>query len=678
MRSLVRLSSIRTFSAASAATATDTAAAGCRQQNKALSDLIRRGRLREARQVFDSLPYRNVFIWNSMISGYARHGEVARARKLFDEMPRRDLISWNCMISGYVNSYDRSELMEARRLFDQMPVRDVVSWNTIISGYTRHGKMVEAMQLFGGMHERNVISWNTVITGFLRAGDIKSAVELFEIMPVQDAASLNALVSGLIQNNFLEEATKILLRSTKVSEIEGAVDAFNTLIVGYGRVGRLKEAQSVFNLIPCEQNQNSPSRRTKIFQRNVVSWNSMIMCYVKAGDLLSARKLFDEMPVRDLVSWNTMITGYSQALEMEEAEFLFRQVDEPDVRSWNTMIFGFTQKGELEKARNFFDDLPHKEIVTWNTMIAGYEQNGDFEGAIGLFSEMLPAGERFDKHTMSSLLSACAALASLRQGTQIHQLIIKALVPDTPINNSLITMYSRCGCVIEAMCVFENMEQRDVISWNSMIGGFAHHGFAMEALHLFKEMKIAKIRPTQITFVSVLHACGHAGLVEDGKREFDSMVKEFELLPNVEHYSVLVDLIGRHGKLDEALEVIKDMVIPPDRAVWGALLGACRIHNKPGLADIAAEALAAIEPNGCASYVLRYNIHADEGRWQEALQVRESMDRKGVFKHPGYSWIELQNKVHVFIAGDCSHPLSEDIYSLIETCNRFIRDSHMD
>ncbi|XP_020591933.1 pentatricopeptide repeat-containing protein At1g62260, mitochondrial-like [Phalaenopsis equestris] len=670
MRSLLRQSAVRTFAAAG----TD-----CRQQNKALSELIRRGRLREARQVFDSLPHRNVFIWNSMISGYVRQRELAPARRLFDEMPQRDLVSWNCMISGYTSSYDHSELKEARHLFDQMPVRDVISWNTMICGYARNGKMVEAMQLFGGMPERNVVSWNTVITGLLRVGDIRSAVELFEIMPVQDAASLNALVSGLIQNNLLEEATKILLRSAKASDIEGVVDAFNTLIVGYGRIGRLKEARRVFDLIPYEQHQNFQIRlKTKNFHRNVVSWNSMIMCYVKAGDLISAKKLFDEMPARDLVSWNTMITGFVQALEMERAEALFLQLVERDSRSWNTIIFGFAQKGEVEKARSFFDQSPHKELITWNTMISGYEQNGDFEGAIGLFSKMFSSGERFDKHTMSSLLSACAALASLRQGTQIHQLIIKTLVPDTPINNSLITMYSRCGCVIEAMCVFENMEQRDVISWNSMIGGFAHHGFAMEALHLFKEMKNVKIRPTQITFVAILHACGHAGLVEDGKREFESMIKEFKLVPNVEHYAVLVDLIGRHGQLDEALEVIKDMIFPPDRVVWGALLGACRVHNKPDLADVAAKALAAMEPTGCASYVLRYNIHADEGRWEEALQVRQLMDRKGVFKQPGYSWIELQNKVHVFIAGDCSHPLSEEIYSLLETCNRLIIDSNLD
>ncbi|KAG0471554.1 hypothetical protein HPP92_016100 [Vanilla planifolia] len=656
------------------------ATGGCKRQNKHLADLIRRGQLREARRVFDALTHRNVVTWNSMISGYVRHGELALARHLFDKMPQRDLISWNCLLSGYTMSSDPSELMEAHRLFDQMPVKDAISWNTLIGGYARNGKMVQAMQLFGGMPERNVVSWNTVITGFLRIGDIESAVELYDIMPVRDAASVSALVSGFIQNNMLDEATKVLLRSTKASEMEGSIDAYNTLIAGYGKVGRVKEARMLFNMIPCHQNHiEQCPRMIKCFHRNVVSWNSMIMCYVKAGDLLSARELFDEMPERDLISWNTMIMGYAQSLAMDKAEALFQQLDEPDARSWNSMLCGFAQKGELEKARNLFDRFPYKEIVTWNTMIAGYVQNGNFEEAIRLFCSMLPSVERFDKHTVSSLLSACAGLASLRQGIQIHQLILKALIPDIPINNSLINMYSRCGSVIEAKVVFDSMEAlRDVISWNSMIGGFAHHGFAIEALHLYKEMKESKIRPTEVTFIAVLHACGHAGLVENGKIEFDSMVNEFGLSPNVEHYATLVDLIGRHGQLDEAMKVIKGMLIPPDRAVWGALLGACHVHKKSGLAQIAAEALAVVEPSSSAPYVLRYNIHADEGRWEEALQVRESMDGKGVFKQPGYSWIELENKVHVFIAGDCSHPRSFEICSLLDSLNRLIRGSHLD
>ncbi|PKA47104.1 Pentatricopeptide repeat-containing protein [Apostasia shenzhenica] len=662
MGSVARLAASRTIAATRSISSGDY-----RRQNKALSDLIRNGRLREARKVFDSLPHRNVVTWNSMISGYIRHREVALARDLFDEMPRRDVVSWNCILSGYAMSCDPDELLEARRLFDRMPVRDSISWNTMISGYARNGKMVDAMQVFGVMPKRNVVSWNTVITGFLRIGEIKNALELFEIMPDRDAASLNALVCGFIQNNMLEEAAEMLLRSSKASGIDGAVDAYNTLIAGYGKAGRIKEAWELFDSIPCQQ------RQEKGFQRNVVSWNTMIMCYAKAGDLLSARRLFDEMPERDAVSWNTMIAAYAQALEMNEAESLFQQHNSPDVRSWNSMICGFAEKGDVDKARNLFDQLPQKELVTWNTMIAGYEQNGDFQEAIKLFCRMMAAGDRPDRHTMSSLLSACAGLASIRQGTQIHQLFMKTLVPDVAINNSLINMYSRCGSLKEAKGVFDLMKtQKDIISWNSMIGGFAHHGFAEEALDLFKEMKRVKVRPTQITFVAVLHACGHAGLVEDGKEEFDSMIKEFKLVPNVEHYAALVDLICRHGQLDEAMEVINGMALPPDQAVWGSVLGACRVHKNTDLACVAADALATVEPNSSSPYVLRYNIHADEGRWEDALQVREVMDKKRVFKQPGYSWIELQNGVHVFIAGDSSHRLSQEIYSMVESCNRHI------
>ncbi|KAK8934751.1 Pentatricopeptide repeat-containing protein [Platanthera zijinensis] len=699
-----------------------------------------------------------------MISGYARHGEVALARKLFDEMPLRDVISWNCMLSGYVMSYDLGELMEARRLFDQMPARDVISWNTMISGYTRNGKMVEAMQLFGGMPERNVISWNTVLTGFLRVGDVKSALELFGMMPIQDSTSLNALVSGLIQNNLLGEATKILLRSIKeASEMEGAVDSFNTLIVGYGRVGRVKEA----------------------------------------------RKLFDEMPERDLVSWNTMIAGYVQALKMDEAVLLFQSVDKPDTRSWNTMICGFAQMGDVGKARSLFDQLPHKGLVSWNTMISGYEQNGDFEGAIRLFSEMLSAGERFDRHTMSSLLSACAGLASLRQGAQIHQLIMKTIVPDAPISNSLITMYSRCGSITEAENVFDSMEaQRNVISWNSMIAGYANHGdlgsvrkvfdempnrdtvswnvlissytsnsrtkdalllfdamqspefgsepdavtcmillqacanlgaldfgerihnyvdnhgygnllkiknslvtmyskcgsmdrayrvfsdmpernvvtwstmisglamngYGREAIDAFEEMRRDGVLPDEQTFTGILSACSHTGLVDEGIEFFDVMRFEYGISPNVCHYGCLVDLFGRAGFLDRAYRlIVGEMIVQPDAKIWRTLLGTCRIHKYVELGERVIEHLIELKSQQAGDYVLLLNIYASVGDWEKVADVRRVMKEQNIQTSSGCTTMEINGKIHEFVADDDSHPSKEEIYVMLDEVGRQLK-----
>jgi len=240
-------------------------------------------------------------------------------------------------------------------------------------------------------------------------------------------------------------------------------------------------------------------------------------------------------------------------------------------------------------------------------------------------------------------------------------------------------MYARCGAVMDAKAVFVEMEvhKRDVVSWNAMIGGFAHHGHANEALELFRVMKGVKVKPTYITFISVLNACGHAGLVDEGKREFDSMIPEFGLTPTVEHYASLVDLIGRHGKLEDAMKLIKEMVVPPDNVVWGALLNASRIHNNVRMAQVAAEALMKVELDSSTPHVMLYNVHADEGRWGDAIEVREVMDKSSIVKQPGYSWIELENTVHKFLAGDRSHPLSFEIYSLLESCSRICREAYI-
>ncbi|GFS34696.1 mitochondrial editing factor 9 [Actinidia rufa] len=357
------------------------------------------------------------------------------------------------------------------------------------------------------------------------------------------------------------------------------------------------------------------------FARDVVSWNSMIMCYVKAGEIFSAQELFDQMVERDNFSWNTMISGCVNISDMEEASNLFCKMPDPDTLSWNLMISGFVQMGNLELACDFFRRMPQKNLASWSSMILGYGQIGDCEGAVKLFIQMQAKGEKPDGHTFSSILSVCAESVALHLGMQIHQQVIKAIITDAPLNNSLITMYARCGAIIQARAIFDEMKsQKDVISWNAMIGGYASHGFAAEALELFGVMKRLKVRPTYITFISVLKACSHAGLVEEGRMHFRFMVSEFGIEARVEHYASLVDIVGRHGKIEEAMAVINSMPFEPDKAVWGALLGACRVHNNVELAGVAAEALMRLEPESSAPYVVLHNMYANFGRWDDATE----------------------------------------------------------
>jgi pentatricopeptide repeat protein len=608
--------------------------------NKKISHLIRTGRLSEARGVFDNMKHRNTVTWNSMISGYVQRGEMGKARNLFDEMPERDIVSWNLMISGYISCRGSGYIEEGRKLFDNMPERDCVSWNTMISGYAKNGRMDEALRIFNSMRERNVVSWNAMITGFLRNGDVVNATEYFERMPERDAASLSALVSGLIQNGELDKAAKVMLECVNKDEgREDLVHAYNTLIAGYGQRGRVGEARRLFDQIPFYGDRGKEGSGS--FERNVVSWNSMIMCYVKAGDIASARELFDQMTERDTISWNTMISGYVHLSNMKEASNLFGKMPNHDTLSWNTMISGFAEIGSLELANDFFRRMPQKNLVSWNSMIAGYEKNEDYKGAIKLFAQMQLEGEKPDRHTLSSVLSVSTGLVDLHLGMQIHLLVTKTVIPDVPINNSLITMYSRCGAINEARSIFDEMKLwKDVISWNAMIGGYASHGFSKEALELFKLMKRLNVWPTYITFISVLNACANAGLVEEGRKQFKSMSSEYGIEPRVEHFAALVDIVGRHGQLEEAMDLINSMPCEPDKAVWGALLGACRVHHNVELARVAAEALMRLEPESSAPYVLLYNMYADVGQWDNAAEVRMIMENNNIRKQPGFSWVD--------------------------------------
>ncbi|VAI72304.1 unnamed protein product [Triticum turgidum subsp. durum] len=559
-------------------------------------------------------------------------------------MPVRDVVSWNTLLAAYSRSSHSHHLAAARRLFDEMPKRDGVTWNTLLSAYVRCGLMGEAGKLFDEMPQRGVTSWNTMVTGFFAAGQVSKALDMFNAMPVKDSASLGTLVSGLAKNGRLHEAEELLTKRLTVTDMDKAVDAYNTLIAAYGQVGRVDDARRLFDMIPRGQNQHQMSNM-RVFQRNVVSWNTMMMCYTRTGDVCSARMLFDEMPAKNLESWNTMVAGYAKVSNMQEAEKLFWEMPDPDMVSWNLIIRGFTQIGEVEHARGFFDRMPERAIISWNTMISGYEQNGDYDGTIELFSKMLEVGGTPDRHTFSSVLAACASIPMLPLGVQLHQLIEKSFLPDTATSNALITMYSRGGAITDAEAIFNQMRtQKCLVSWNALIGGYEHHGRATEALQLFEEMRRARVMPTHITFISLLSACGNAGLVSEGWRVFHTMVHEYGIAARIEHYSALVNLIGRHGKLDDALEVINSMPIAPDRSVWGSFLGACTAKKNEPLAHMAAKALSKIDPESSAPYVLIHNLHAREGRWGSASLAREEMERQGVHKHAGYSWIDLHDQ----------------------------------
>ncbi|KAF3437195.1 hypothetical protein FNV43_RR19948 [Rhamnella rubrinervis] len=612
--------------------------------NMAITTHMRNGQCEAAFRVFKTMPRRSSVSYNAMISGYLSNERFDLARDMFEKMPERDLVSWNVMLSGYVRNRD---LGAARLLFERMPERDVVSWNAMLSGYAQNGYVDEARKIFEKMPYKNGISWNGLLAAYVQNGRIEDAHRLFESKPDWEMVSWNCLMGGYVKRKSLIDARQLFDRMPIRDEV-----SWNTMITGYAQNGELSEARRLFEESPV---------------RDVFAWTAMLSGFVQNGMLDEARRIFFEMPEKNSVSWNAMIAGYVQSKRMDMARELFEAMPCRNVSSWNTMITGYAQNGDIAYARTIFDRMPQRDSISWAAIIAGYAQNGQSEEALHLFMEMKREGERLTRSCFTCALSSCADVASLETGKQLHGRLVKVgYETGCYVGNALLVMYCKCGSIEEAYDAFKGMVEKDVVSWNTMIAGYARHGFGKEALVVFESMKAMGIKPDDVTMVGVLSACSHTGLVEKGTKYFYSMNQDYGITANSKHYTCMIDLLGRAGRLDEAQKLMRSMPFKPDAATWGALLGASRIHGNTELGEKAAQIIFEMEPENAGMYVLLSNLYAASGRWSDVGKMRLQMKDKGVRKVPGYSWVEAQNKIHTFSVGDCVHPEKDKIYAFLE------------
>ncbi|KAG7620768.1 Pentatricopeptide repeat [Arabidopsis suecica] len=490
--------------------------------------------------------------------------------------------------------------------------------NKIIARCVRSGNIDGALRVFQGMRAKNTVTWNSLLVGISKdPSRMMEAHQLFDEIPEPDTFSYNIMLSCYVRNGNFEKAQSFFYRMP----FKDAA-SWNTMITGYARRSEMEKARDLFYTM---------------VEKNEVSWNAMISGYIECGDLEKASHFFKAAPVRGVVAWTAMITGYMKAKKVELAEAMFK------------------------------DMTVKRNIVTWNAMISGYVENSRPEDGLKVFRAMLEEGIRPNSSGLSSALLGCSELSALQLGRQIHQIVCKStLCSDITALTSLISMYCKCGELDDAWKLFEAMKKKDVVAWNAMISGYAQHGNAEKALCLFREMRDNKIRPDWITFVAVLLACNHAGLVDIGMAYFDSMVRDYGVEPRPDHYTCMVDLLGRAGKLEEALKLITSMPVRPHAAVFGTLLGACRVHKNVELAEFAAEKLLELDSRNAAGYVQLANIYASKNRWEDVARVRKRMKESNIVKVPGYSWIEIRNKVHRFRSSDRIHPELESIHKKLK------------
>ncbi|WJZ88966.1 hypothetical protein VitviT2T_008219 [Vitis vinifera] len=510
-----------------------------------------------------------------------------------------------------------------------------------------------------------------------------------------DSNNNNPLIQSLCKQGNLNQALQVLSQEPNPTQ-----HTYELLILSCTRQNSLPQGIDLHRHLIHDGSDQDPFLATKL-----------INMYSELDSIDNARKVFDKTRKRTIYVWNALFRALTLAGYGREVLDLYRRMNrigvpsdrftytyvlkacvaseafvslllngreihghilrhgfEGHVHIMTTLLDMYARFGCVLNASRVFDQMPVKNVVSWSAMIACYSKNGKPLEALELFRKMMLENQDLlpNSVTMVSVLQACAALAALEQGKLMHGYILRrGLDSILPVVSALVTVYARCGNLELGHRVFERMEKRDVVSWNSLISSYGIHGFGRKAIQIFKEMIDQGLSPSPISFVSVLGACSHAGLVEEGKVLFESMVRGHKIFPSVEHYACMVDLLGRANRLDEAAKIIDDMRIEPGPKVWGSLLGSCRIHCNVELAERATSRLFELEPTNAGNYVLLADIYAEAKMWNEVKRVKMLLEARGLQKVPGRSCIEIRRKIYSFMSVDEFNPQIEQLHALL-------------
>lgn len=502
------------------------------------------------------------------------------------------------------------------------------------------GKQVHAM-LLASRIDMNILSMSSKLVGmYASCGDLQSARLVLERTQNPNVFAFNWMVSALAFHGYHEEAIGYF---SLMQELGIVANKFTFSIVLKQCVGLMdfNKGREVHCVIS----------RTGF--GNVVSVaNSLIDMYCKCGHVGYGRKVFDGMIERDVVSWTSMICGYCNIGTLEEALVLFERMKveglEPNDFTWNAMIAGYARDGDCNGAFVLFSRMVREglvpDLVTWNAMISGFTQSLKAVEAWRLFQDMLVAGIKPNQVTVTGLLPACGLMGSIHRGKELHGLIYRmGFDMNVFVATALIDVYSKCGTVKDAWDVFDRIPIKNVASWNAMIGCYGKHGLVDSSIQLFERMQAEGMQANHITLISVLSACSHGGLVEKGLTIFRSMKEKYGVEISQEHYSCVLDLLCRSGRMVEAYELFKEMPIEVTDSIVGAFFNGCKIHGRRDLAKLMAEDILRMELKRPGGFVTLSNIYAADGEWEEVENIRKVMKEQGVHKKPGFSWVEKRD-----------------------------------
>ncbi|XP_024315972.1 pentatricopeptide repeat-containing protein At4g13650 [Brachypodium distachyon] len=639
--------------------------------NALISLYLRCRSFRLADRVFCDMLYCDSVTFNTLISGHAQCGHGDRALGIFDEMQLSGLSPDSVTIASLLAACSAvGDLRKGKQLHSYLLKAgmslDYIMEGSLLDLYVKSGDIEEALQIFDSGDRTNVVLWNLMLVAYGQIDDLAKSFDIFYRM----------LAAGVRPNKFTYPC--MLRTCTHTGEIglgeqihsltikngfQSDMYVSGVLIDMYSKYGWLDKAQRILDMIE---------------EKDVVSWTSMIAGYVQHEFCKEALETFKEMQAcgiwPDNIGLASAISACAGIKAVHQGSQIHARVYvsgySADVSIWNGLVYLYARCGISKEAFSSFEAIEHKEGITWNGLISGFAQSGLYEEALKVFMKMDQAGAKYNVFTFVSSISASANLADIKQGKQIHARVIKTgYTSETEISNALISLYGKCGSIEDAKMDFFEMTKRNEVSWNTIITCCSQHGRGLEALDLFDQMKQQGLKPSDVTFVGVLTACSHVGLVEEGLCYFKSMSNEHGIHPRPDHYACVVDILGRAGQLDRAKRFVEEMPIPADSMVWRTLLSACKVHKNLEIGEFAAKHLLELEPHDSASYVLLSNAYAVTGKWASRDQIRKIMKDRGVRKEPGRSWIEVKNVVHAFFVGDRLHPLADQIYNFLSHLN---------
>ncbi|XP_042417981.1 putative pentatricopeptide repeat-containing protein At3g01580 [Zingiber officinale] len=627
----------------------------------------------------------NPYVGTSLICLYSRF-DIQLSRNVFEVMKRKSTVSWNALIDGYLQISDFSEVLHIflKMLVDKVSPDSVTFLAVLQScggiGCLTLAKQVHQFVVKYGFSSDEFVG-NALIDMYGNCGHSEYASLVFQNGLTRDVASWNAMISAFRNCLFHTKAFGLFsqMQFETVKPDTTTISLMFSICAQCGCImgGRQLHAYAIKRGMAC----------------NTSLDNALLSMYVDMNIIASAIEIFNGMVNKNVISWNILIMGLINHGLTSQAWDLLRKMQQTETKpnsfsmvsllagcrdslllNFGRSIHGYVIRHGLDinpslctalsdmymncehelAAAHMFWGYSDRDLICWNTMIANYTQNGEPNEAITLFYQMQLEREP-DAVTMINILPSCAQLGNLLLGRSIHAYVIRrelGLPLNNYLGNALLTMYAKCGSIRSAELIFRNLVQRDIISWNAMIAAYGIHGQGEDALSIFYELVDDGQRPTGVTFVSLLSAFSHCGMVEKGWKIFHAMNKDYNIPPDVVHYACMVDLLGRAGNLDKAKEVVHLMPLEPDASLWRALLSSCRVFHNVELASAVGEKLFELEPMNIANYILLSNIYAAVGNWEDVNTLRTNIKEKGLEKTPGNSWINIKNQVQSFTAGD--------------------------